>query len=62
MRIRIIEYKTGSGSALKTYAEVLRAKIKPWMAVDAHNEGMEVCRLVVADFNHFDEDPEPDPH
>ncbi len=46
--------------------------MEPWRAVDAHNGGVEghngtlwrFCRPVVTDFDHFDEeqDPEPDPH
>jgi hypothetical protein len=51
--------------------ELLRLKIELWRAVDAHIGDVEiqmepwsVCRPVVADSHHFDEeqDLDPDPH
>ncbi len=43
--------------------------MEPWRALYAHNRGMRlkmeprrVCRTVVADLHHFDEEQDPDPH
>ncbi len=46
-----------------------RIKMEPWRALYAPNRGMRlkmeprrVCRPVVADLHHFDEEQDPDPH
>ncbi len=46
-----------------------RIKMEPWRALYAHNRGMRlkmeprrVCRPVVADLHHFDEEQDPVPH
>jgi hypothetical protein len=43
--------------------------MKPWRAKNAHNWGVvaklepwRVCRPVIADLNHLDEEQDPDPH